>query len=375
MRTIDIGLPYAELELRRARIEARSQFRYLDRVPVVPGIFPRYWLHHLGYTWSEYTSTPHRHLEIQLEAHRWVLEHVPGDTTGIAVDAEPHWFYGEAYGLGCELAAGSLDPWIGTHPVQSDADLRRLERIDPADNRNTALVARWIEETDRLLRDYRLRYSDGVVQRLPEQLRPRGGSIGIFTLATDLRGPEIYLDLYERPDFAREFLAIVTDKVIGRYRWLHSLGVGLGGGTGLVDDASSNLSPWLYRDFVVPCVLRVVQAVGRPLRIHVDGPADHLLPLYQELALDELSAFGPRTSAQRVRETLGGRALLSGNLDPMLFVYGTPDEVYRAAWKVLEILAPCGGFILQDGNNLPPESTCENIAAMVRAAEEFGLPD
>jgi uroporphyrinogen-III decarboxylase len=200
------------------------------------------------------------------------------------------------------------------------------------------------------------------------------GSIGVFTLATDLRGPDIYLDTYARPEFLRELLRIVTDKVIGRHRWLQSLGCLTGAGTGLVDDASSNLSPWLYREFVVPCVLRVVEAIGRPLRIHVDGPADHLLPIYRELGIDELMSFGPRTAIEKVREYLGGRALLSGNVDPLLFVRGTPADVYREASRVLEVLAGCGGLILQDGNNLPPEASIDSIAAMVRAAEDFGLP-
>jgi uroporphyrinogen decarboxylase len=162
--------------------------------------------------------------------------------------------------------------------------------------------------------------------------------------------------------------------VIARYRWLHSLGVGVRAGTGLIDDSSAALSPWLYREFVVPCVLRVVEAVGRPLRIHVDGAANHLLPIYGELELDELVSFGWGTSVDAVRDQLGGRALLSGNLAPDLFVRRSPEDVYRAAMRVLEVLAPCGGFLLQEGANMPPEAKPENIEAMVRAAEDFGLP-
>ena len=373
-QTIDIAVAWAEIERRQARLEAREQFRYIDRVPVAPGIYPRFWLYHLGYRWAEYASSPRRRLEICLEAHKWVLEHVPGDITGVAIDPAPHWFYGEAFGLGCELAFSELDPWIRTHPVQTEADLVRLERVDPADNRNTALVRRWTEEMEPLLGDFALRYADGVVRRLPEKLRPPGGTLGIFTLATDLRGRDIYLDLYERPDFAREFLRIVTDQVIGRYRWLQSLGVGVQAGTVLIDDSSAVLSPWLYREFVVPCVLRVVEAIGRPLRIHVDGPAGHLLPIYEELELDELVSFGWGTSLEKVRDHLGGRALLSGNLEPGLFVRGAPEDVYAAAMHALEILAPCGGFLLQEGANMPPEAKPENIESMVRAAEDFGLP-
>jgi uroporphyrinogen-III decarboxylase len=224
------------------------------------------------------------------------------------------------------------------------------------------------------LGDYQFRYADGVLRPLPERLSFEWGSIGVFTLAADLRGPDIYLDLYERPDFAREFLRIVTDKVIGRYRWLRSLGADTNEGTYLVDDSAGALSPWLYRDFVYPCNLRVAEAIGRPLRIHIDAPADHLLPFYREMEIASLDGFGWGTSLGKVREYLGGQATMSGNLEPALFAFGTPDDVYRAATHALEILGPCGGFTLMEGANMVPEAKMENIAAMLRASEDFGLP-
>jgi hypothetical protein len=140
VRTIDVAVTWEEIERRQARLEAREEFRYIDRVPVAPGIYPRFWLHHLGYTWAEYGSSPRRRLEISLEAHKWVLEHVPGDLTGVTINPAPHWFYGESFGFGCELGFSKLDPWIRTHPGQTEADLKYLEGIDPADNRDTALV-------------------------------------------------------------------------------------------------------------------------------------------------------------------------------------------------------------------------------------------
>jgi hypothetical protein len=53
VRTIEIGLPWAEIERRHERVQAAYRFKYLDRVPVVPGIYPRYWLHKLGHTWAD----------------------------------------------------------------------------------------------------------------------------------------------------------------------------------------------------------------------------------------------------------------------------------------------------------------------------------
>lgn len=375
MQTIGITVPYAEIERRRARVDAAYHFRYLDRVPVVPGIASRFWLHAFGKTWAEYTSDPATMLEIQVAAHKWVLENVPGDITGVGITPDLFSFYGESYALGCELGQDELTPWIVSHAVRDEADLAALARVDVADNRFTAAVRRWIAKMEPLLGEYQLRYADGVVKPLPDRLNFGGGTIGVFTLATDLRGPDIYVDLYERPAFARELLAIVTDKVIDRYRWLHSLGIGVNGGTYLVDDSSGALSPRLYHEFVEPCVRRVFAAIGRPYQIHIDAPAHHLLPIYRELDIDQLLGFGWGTTPEKVREYLGGRAVLTGNLDPSLFVLGTPADVYCAARHALEVLAPCGGFVLSEGANMPPGAHLDNIAAMVRAAEDFAVPD
>ena len=383
MQTIDIDIPWAEIERRRARLQAVESFEYLDRVPVTPGIASRYWLREFGRTWSEYTSAPRTMLELQIRAHKWVLENVPGDLLGVDVSPDLFSFYKESYALGCELTCDELTPWIRTHPVRTEADLDRLAAVDPADNRYTQAIRDWIDGMEPHLGEYQFRYADGVVRPLRKRLSLGWGSIGIFTLAADLRGPDIYLDLYEQPEFAHRFLDIVTDQVIGGHQWLRSMGAsresitltGPSRGTFLVDDSAGALSPHLYREFVYPCIMRVVEALGRPLSIHIDAPADHLLPFYREMGVERFPGFGWETSLEAVREYLGGRAILTGNLSPSLLLQGTPHEVYNAARRVLAILAPCGGLILSEGANMAPGTPIKNMKAMVRAAEDFGMPD
>jgi uroporphyrinogen-III decarboxylase len=67
--------------------------------------------------------------------------------------------------------------------------------------------------------------------------------------------------------------------------------------------------------------------------------------------------------------------LLWGNINPMLMLNGTRDEVKRACLDALEALAPCGGFMLGDGANVCPGTPLENLAVFVEAAEEYGLGD
>ncbi len=69
---------------------------------------------------------------------------------------------------------------------------------------------------------------------------------------------------------------------------------------------------------------------------------------------------------------MGKRVVLLGNVDPMLIRSGTPEQVRQATRRVIEKLAPLHGFIVQDGNNIPPGSPLENINAMMEAAEIYG---
>ncbi len=55
-----------------------------------------------------------------------------------------------------------------------------------------------------------------------------------------------------------------------------------------------------------------------------------------------------------------------------LIAEGTPEQVKAATRRVLEKLAPYGGLIIQDGNNIPPGSPMENINAMMDASKEYG---
>jgi uroporphyrinogen decarboxylase len=69
---------------------------------------------------------------------------------------------------------------------------------------------------------------------------------------------------------------------------------------------------------------------------------------------------------------MGGRVVLLGNVNPMLIHSGTPEQVREATHRVIKVLAPHKGLIVQDGNNIPPGSPIDNINAMMDAAETHG---
>jgi uroporphyrinogen decarboxylase len=77
-------------------------------------------------------------------------------------------------------------------------------------------------------------------------------------------------------------------------------------------------------------------------------------------------------SLDRIAESMGGKVVLIGNVDPLLIRNGTPEQVRDATRSVIEALGRFRGIIIQDGSNVPPGSPLENINAMMEAAEAYG---
>ncbi len=85
-----------------------------------------------------------------------------------------------------------------------------------------------------------------------------------------------------------------------------------------------------------------------------------------------MQGFGYQVDLDRIAEVMGGKVVLLGNIDPMLIHSGTPEQVRQATRNAIEKLAPYRGYIVQDGNNIPPGAPLENINAMMEAAEIYG---
>ena len=63
-----------------------------------------------------------------------------------------------------------------------------------------------------------------------------------------------------------------------------------------------------------------------------------------------------------------------GNINPMLMLHGSKEEVKKAVKECLDVLAPYGGLMLGDGANVCPGTPIENMAMLIEAAVEYELP-
>ncbi len=72
---------------------------------------------------------------------------------------------------------------------------------------------------------------------------------------------------------------------------------------------------------------------------------------------------------EAVKASVGDRVCLKGGVSTGLLLHGTPDEVYAAARRCIEILGP-HGYILGSADDIPRDTPFANVDAMARAARD-----
>jgi len=76
---------------------------------------------------------------------------------------------------------------------------------------------------------------------------------------------------------------------------------------------------------------------------------------------------------ERLKREFGEQLTFWGGVDTQhLLYFAKPSEIYEYVEKLIEIMAPGGGFILAPVHNIQPGVPPENIIAMLKAALDFG---
>lgn len=377
---IEIGVPVEEIEARRERVAKAKQFETPDRVPVLPALAHRFLVPRVGVNFRDYYSNPETMLRTQILAQKWLMENVRTDAYSITGAWVGAWtdFQNtfEAGSLGCEVVFPDDDiPWVRTGWVKSERDLRRLEGMDFI---HSGINARQLEYRRVMMAvadKYPVRFLGGPVFIPGENPSLTHTSDGVFGIAGDLMGQaELFGAVLDRPDFVRELLYIVTEKLIAYLDFCWDVEhLPTPRDFAWTDDLAMSLSAEQYRSIVLPFEQRLRFHFDGYVSLHMCGKTDHLLQTFvDDLKINEFQGFGYQVDLDRLASVMGGRVVLIGNVDPMLIQTGTPEGVREATRRVIEKLGPCKGFIVQDGNNIPPGSPLENINAMMEAAQTYG---
>jgi len=379
-KVIEIGVAIEEIERRKERVLKAKRFEPVDRIPVIPAIAHRFLVPKVGVSFGDYYSDPETMLRTQILAQKWLMENIRTDAYSITGPWVGAWtdFQNtfEAGSLGCEIIFPDDDiPWVGKPWVKTAKDVEKLERMDYIHSGINARQIAYRKAMIDVAHKYPVRFQDGPIFYPGENPALTHTSDGPFGVAGDLMGQtEIFEAVCTDPEFVRELLRIVTDKMIAYldFCWEEER-LPRPRDFAWTDDLAVSLSDRKFREIVLPSEKRLRFHFDGWLSLHMCGPAGHLLKTFRdELQIHELQGFGYQVDLDTVGSILGGKVVLVGNVNPMLIHSGTPEQVREATRRVIEGLGRYRGLIIQDGSNIPPGSPIENINAMMEAAEERG---
>jgi uroporphyrinogen decarboxylase len=322
-----------------------------DQVPVALIVDSPWLPGYVGIDTRDYYLFPDKWLKINLDLLKRFPEAVwiPGFWVEFGMAAEPSAF-------GCKVRFHSDRP-PSIEPVVSDLSFwAKAAPVNPADHGLMPLVLRLYQ-----LMDERLR-ADGLGIRMVAARGPMTTASWVMGVTPLMKG------LSKQPEEMSKFLDTITTSLI---RWLEAQLATLHEPQGimLLDDLVGMISPSMYQTLVEPHLKRIFAYFSGLLKIyHNDTPCPHLLENLAQAGFDVFN-FSHETDIALVKEKMGGRVALMGNVAPLgLGVRGTPEEVFVAATQCLNKAAPGGGMILSFGGGVSPGTLPENIDALLEAA-------
>jgi len=288
------------------------------------------------------------------------------------------------------LTAGMMQPGRVTEESHVSRVLRGILLADSADARrsddwNLERKA-WIESEDDFERfpwqamgapDFRKFHA--VQAHLPAGMKIVVLTGKIFTLAWMLMGFENFcVQLLLEPAFVDRVLRRVAEIQL---RTLEAaVRIPNVGAVWCVDDLAFGsgpmLSPAAFRRHLFPWyeeVARVSRAAGLHLLFHTDGVIWDLIDDLLAVGVEALHPIDPTCmDIEEVKERVGRRVCLVGNVSNELLCTGTPDEVAAVTRRRLRRLAPGGGYCLSAGNSVPHWTRIDNYRAMLATGLAHG---
>jgi len=260
-----------------------------------------------------------------------------------------------------------------THPLE-DATLNDLDDFPWPDSRRPDRAAGLREKARHLYEktDYAL------------VAAPVSG--GLFEFGQHLRGMANFLmDLMLDKNFANALLDHILEVQIGLWEvFLDAVG-DLVEIVQLADDFGTQnsllISRALFEEFFEPRYRRLINLIksrtNAKVFLHCDGAIFELIEDFVDMGVEILNPLQPTAEGMdptRIKDAYGDRLAFHGAIDNQhLLPRGSVQEVQQAVKRVIDALAPGGGYILAAAHIIEPDVPLENIMAMFDTAREHGV--
>jgi hypothetical protein len=379
MARFELNIDYApeKMAMSRRRLESRNRFRHVDRVPVMYGLFPRYFAPVFNLRYIDYFKDVETQYRWQLEFAKYRIENIPEDYC-LEPTIYVHPYFDNVIppsGHGGEVG------WVDDGPPRAIPIIHSVEEMDryePAkpDTGLRGTAIEWWHKMKEFAAETKVTFGgrEGRVAIDPLAL----GFLSAHMIAIDLVGDDFYWWVLEYPEACHRFLEKITQAEIESEENTRRIDPRPRTFYAIAEDSAQIMSPQLFREFCVPYSDALFRRYGDCIpfgrTVHMCGKSAHLHKVLKEdLKMNSFWLFGYPVPPKVAAANLGGTMLFWGNINPMLMKDGSPEEVKQAAQECLEDLAPCGGLLLGEGANVCPGTPLENFRAVMETAEQFGL--
>jgi uroporphyrinogen decarboxylase len=201
--------------------------------------------------------------------------------------------------------------------------------------------------------------------------------VGISATYLAMGMEHFYYMLHDNPALVEEVLRRYTDYAAAVVEQAARLGFDIFWTADDIAGATGTLfSPTMLRELMLPHVRKVAERVhetGIHWIYHSDGKLTSVIEDLLALGIHGLNPIEPACMDIRaLKQQIGSRVVLSGNVDVHLLTAGTPAQVRETTLGLLRDVAPGGGYMLASGNSVASYCNVDCVKAMCDTAYEYG---
>lgn len=303
---------------------------------------------------------------------RGVLDLEPASVMERNARRPPHSDYINSWGSGAtEVRPGEWFPMVC--PMTAATTIAEIDGYPWPDMDDPTRVAHVTAEAAALAVDNQF-----AIMATPWLLFPLERAFAMQGMDTFLMNMALY------PDFAEALLWRIQESckvLMGHF--LDALGhnvdiIKIGDDLGTQE--SLLMSPAMYRRILKPIhadyIEFIKQRTAAKVFFHTDGDVFPLIDDFVEMGVDILNPIqtsaGKMSNIEELKARWGDQLTFCGAIDThRILPTGTPDEVREEVRRVIEIMAPGGGYMVSSVHTVMEDVPPENILAMVDAVTEF----
>jgi uroporphyrinogen decarboxylase len=266
----------------------------------------------------------------------------------------------EAEMLGCRLLWSDVaPPSVVSHPLEGTDQLP--ERLPGPDEGRLPLVL-------------------DVMRRLKRKIGERTALYGLvcgpLTLASHLRGTEIFMDMIRQPKYVQdlvEYCREAIDRIAGYYTqegWMDVIAI--------VDPLVSQISPRHFAELVAPACIELfdrIRAWHVFSSFFVCGDATRNIELMCKTRPDSIAVDENIDLPAAKHITDAANVVIEGNIPlTTCMLYGSQADNLHFVRSLVQSLTP-GNFILSPGCDMPYATPVENVNAVIEAVRDAAAAD